>query len=912
MRRTSIRTHMLLLVLAVSIPLVVIVGFAIYDDMQKNVAHTKASLRILANTMVHNSGSKIADARYVLERLASRPLVVRLDPANCDPILQNLTLLNPSYANAGYTNLQGQVVCTAVPLPGGKPVNHARTEWFQSVLQKKNFNIGRPFLGPMSGKWVSVLSVPIWNARHEMVGVANTPLDLNTFDPNIPSELLPNGSRYGFFSVDGVMVWRNVDPQNSIGTQPDTEAARLIVYGSEREFEAVASDDVTRFITTVPMPDFGMVAWVGIPSTVLYAEAMHQVMIASIILLVMIIFIYLIAIVIARKITVPVAMLESSSRAVRGGDFSVRATICGPSEIAAVAEEFNATLNTHQRNVEQLQIAATAFESHESMIITDANTVILQVNKAFTESTGYTAEEAVGKTPSLLKSGRHNKDFYQEMWSTLIQTGTWRGEVWDKRKNGEIFPKFLIITAVKNLNGVITHYIGQHIDITERKAAEEKIHNLAFYDPLTQLPNRRLLMDRLQHALAACGRSGRLGALLFIDLDNFKTLNDTLGHETGDLLLKQVAQRLTTCVRGGDTVSRLGGDEFVLILENLDDHSIEAATLAENISDKIKNTFNQVFKLGEHEYKCTSSIGVTLFEGYQYPIEELMKQADIAMYQAKKAGRNAVCFYDQKMQDTILARVLLEGELNKAFDQEQFVLHYQVQVDRTSRPVGAEALVRWLHPVRGLIYPDEFIALAEESGLILPMGHFVMANACQQLANWATQPEMMHLTISINVSAKQFHLPIFVEEVLALVEYFGIDPAKLKLEITESMLLDNVDKTIVKMNELKSYGINFSIDDFGTGYSSLQYLKRLPLDQVKIDQSFVRDIATSRNDKVIVKTIIAMAQSMSMEVIAEGVETEEQRLILMEDGCTSFQGYLFGRPVPIEQFEVILKQDYQL
>ena len=912
MRRTSIRTYMLLLVLAVSIPLVIIVGFAIYADMQKNVAHTKASLRILANTMVHNSGSKIADARYVLERLASRPLVVRLDPANCDPILQNLTLLNPSYANAGYTNLQGQVVCTAVPLPGGKPVNHARTEWFQSVLQKKNFNIGRPFLGPMSGKWVSVLSVPIWNARHEMVGVANTPLDLNTFDPNIPSELLPNGSRYGFFSVDGVMVWRNVDPQNSIGTQPDTEAARLIVYGSEREFEAVASDDVTRFITTVPMPDFGMVAWVGIPSTVLYAEAMHQVMIASIILLVMIIFIYLIAIVIARKITVPVAMLESSSRAVRGGDFSVRATICGPSEIAAVAEEFNATLNTHQRNVEQLQIAATAFESHESMIITDANTVILQVNKAFTESTGYTAEEAVGKTPSLLKSGRHNKDFYQEMWSTLIQTGTWRGEVWDKRKNGEIFPKFLIITAVKNLNGVITHYIGQHIDITERKAAEEKIHNLAFYDPLTQLPNRRLLMDRLQHALAACGRSGRLGALLFIDLDNFKTLNDTLGHETGDLLLKQVAQRLTTCVRGGDTVSRLGGDEFVLILENLGDHSIEAATLAENISDKIKNTLNQVFKLGEHEYKCTSSIGVTLFEGYQYPIEELMKQADIAMYQAKKAGRNAVCFYDQKMQDTILARVLLEGELNKAFDQEQFVLHYQVQVDRTSRPVGAEALVRWLHPVRGLIYPDEFIALAEESGLILPMGHFVMANACQQLANWATQPEMMHLTISINVSAKQFHLPIFVEEVLALVEYFGIDPAKLKLEITESMLLDNVDKTIVKMNELKSYGINFSIDDFGTGYSSLQYLKRLPLDQVKIDQSFVRDIATSRNDKVIVKTIIAMAQSMSMEVIAEGVETEEQRLILMEDGCTSFQGYLFGRPVPIEQFEAMLKQDYQL
>lgn len=902
---------MLLLVLAVSIPLVIIVGFAIFVDMQKNIAHTKASLRILANTMVRNSGSKISDARYVLERLASRPLVVRLDPNNCDPVLQNLKLLNPGYANAGYTNLEGQVVCTAVPRPGGKPVNHARTEWFQAVLQKKSFNIGRPFLGPLTGKWVSVLSVPIWNVRREMVGVANTPLELSTFDPNIPAQLLPNGSRYGFFSVDGVMVWRNVDPQHSIGTQPDTEAARQIVYGSEREFEAVASDDVTRFITTVPMPDLGMVAWVGIPTTALYAEARQQVLTASIILLVMIIFIYLIAIVIARRITVPVAMLESASREVRGGNFSVRVAVCGPSEIAAVAEEFNATLNTQQHNVEQLQIAATAFESHESMIITDANTVILQVNKTFTESTGYTAEEAVGKTPRLLKSGRHSKEFYQAMWSTLLQTGTWRGEVWDKRKNGEIFPKLLIITAVKNSNGFITHYVGQHIDITERKAAEEKIHNLAFYDPLTQLPNRRLLMDRLQHALAASARSGRMGALLFIDLDNFKTLNDTLGHETGDLLLKQVAHRLAICVRGGDTVSRLGGDEFVLILENMNDQSIDAASHAENISDKIKNSLNQIFKLGEHEYKCTSSIGVTLFEGYKYPIEELMKQADIAMYQAKKAGRNAVCFYDQKMQDTILARVLMEGELHKAFDQEQFVLHYQVQVDRTSRPVGVEALVRWLHPVRGLIYPDEFISLAEECGLILPMGHFVMVKACRQLASWATQAEMMHLTMSINVSAKQFHLPIFVEEVLALVEYFGIDPAKLKLEITESMLLDNVDKTIIKINELKSCGINFSIDDFGTGYSSLQYLKRLPLDQVKIDQSFVREITTNRNDKVIVKTIIAMAQNMSMEVIAEGVETEEQRLILVEDGCTLFQGYLFGRPMPIEQLEALLKQEYR-
>lgn len=900
----------MLLVLAVSVPLLAIVGLAIYSDMQQNIAHTKASLRILANTMVSNTGSKIADARQVLERIAIRPLVIRRDPKNCDPILQNLKFFNPGYANAGYSNLDGLVVCTAVPRPEGKPVNLADTPWFKNVVRKKSFNIGQPFLGPLTGKWVSVLSVPVWNEHHEMVGVTSTPLDLNSFDPNIPGQLLPDGSRYGFFSEDGIMIWRNVDPQNSIGTQPDSEAARQIVHGREREFEGATSDGVIRYITTVPMPDIGMVAWIGVPVSSLYAEAKQRALSVSITVVAMIILLYLMALAIARRITKPVADLESAARAVRGGDLRVRAAVGGPSDIAAVAEEFNAMINAQQLSVEQLRIAATAFESQESLIITDANTVILRVNKAFTESTGYTAEEAIGQTPRMLKSGRQGRDFYRLMWETIKRTGTWRGEIWDRRKNGEVYPKWLTITAVKDANDVVTHYVGSHIDITERKAAEEKINNLAFYDPLTQLPNRRLLMDRLQHALASSARGGTKGALLFIDLDNFKSLNDTLGHEVGDQLLQQVAQRLTACVRGGDTVARLGGDEFVLVLENLNEQTFEAAAQVESIGEKIKIALNQNFKLGIHEYKCTSSIGVTVFNGYQAPIEELMKQADIAMYQAKKSGRNAVCFYDQQMQDNIFARVLLESELHKAFEQQQFLLHYQVQVDRSSRPLGVEALVRWQHPTRGLIPPDEFITLAEESGLILPLGHWVLTTACQQLAAWSLQPETAHLTVSVNVSAKQLHLPIFVEEVLALVDFFGIDPAKLKLEITESMLLDNVDDIITKMNMLKARGINFSLDDFGTGYSSLQYLKRLPLDQVKIDRSFVRDIATDSSDNAIVRTIIAMAQSLSLEVIAEGVETEEQRFLLMSNGCTRYQGYLFDRPVPIEQFEASLKEGY--
>ncbi|MBI5438451.1 MAG: EAL domain-containing protein [Nitrosomonadales bacterium] len=448
---------------------------------------------------------------------------------------------------------------------------------------------------------------------------------------------------------------------------------------------------------------------------------------------------------------------------------------------------------------------------------------------------------------------------------------------------------------------------GFNLHITQRKRAEEEIKNLAFYDPLTQLPNRRLLMDRLKQALASSARSGREGALLFIDLDNFKALNDTLGHDVGDLLLQQVAQRLESCVREGDTVARLGGDEFVVMLEDLSEDDLESAAQAETVGDKILSTLNQPYQFATHEHRSTPSIGVTLFSDHAQNQDELLKQADIAMYQAKKAGRNSLRFFDPQMQETITVRASLESDLRRAVaEQKEFQLFYQVQVDSSGGPVGAEALLRWQHPERGMVSPAEFIPLAEETGLILPLGHWVMATACRQLAAWVAQPETAHLTLAVNVSVKQFHLPTFVEEVLTLIGHFKIDPAKLELEITESMLLGNVDDIIAKMTTLKARGISFSMDDFGTGYSSLQYLKRLPLDQLKIDQSFVCDIATDDSDKAIVRTIIAMAQSLNLNVIAEGVETEEQRQLLLNKGCAIYQGYLFGRPVPIEQFEALL------
>ncbi|MHB1115858.1 bifunctional diguanylate cyclase/phosphodiesterase [Sideroxydans sp.] len=555
---------------------------------------------------------------------------------------------------------------------------------------------------------------------------------------------------------------------------------------------------------------------------------------------------------------------------------------------------------------QQLRIAATAFESQAGIIVTDPAGNILRVNQAFTRITGYSADDAVGKNPSLLQSGRHDRKFYEDMWGSIERKGGWEGEIWNRRKNGEAYPEHLSITSVKDAKGHTVNFVATLMDITASKSAEEEIKSLAFFDPLTQLPNRRLLQDRLQRALTASGRSGRGGAVLFIDLDNFKTLNDTLGHDIGDLLLAQVAGRLSTCVREGDTVARLGGDEFVVMLEDLSENLLEAAEQARNVGTKILGALNMQYMLGEYAYISTPSIGATLFDR-NLSIDDLLKQADIAMYQAKKAGRNTLRFFDPQMQESINTHAALDAELRNAIENAEFQLHFQVQVDDTGHPFGAEALIRWDSPGRGLTMPGTFIPHAEETGLILPIGQWVLETACKQLKAWAQDEMMCRLVLAVNVSAKQFHQTDFVAQVRSAVEDNGIDPGLLKLELTESMLLGDIEETIATMNALNVIGVRLSLDDFGTGYSSLQYLKRLPLNQLKIDQSFVRDITSDISDRTIVSTIVLMAQSLNLDVIAEGVETEAQRVLLEKSGCKQFQGYLFGRPVPIGKFQSLLQ-----
>jgi diguanylate cyclase (GGDEF)-like protein/PAS domain S-box-containing protein len=565
-------------------------------------------------------------------------------------------------------------------------------------------------------------------------------------------------------------------------------------------------------------------------------------------------------------------------------------------------------ITDRKKTEREIGIAATIFDSQQCMLVSDANELILRVNSAFTRITGYSQEEVVGLNPSLLKSGKHDASFYDAMWKSINNKGMWEGEIWNRRKGGEIYPEYLNITAVKDSNGLVTNFVATFTDISLIKAAEIEIRNLAFYDPLTNLPNRRLLSDRLKQAISSSNRNGKAAALLFLDLDNFKALNDTLGHDIGDLLLEQVAERLKSCVRERDTVARLGGDEFVIMLEELSEHAIEAAEKTEFIANKIMTTLNEPYQLAQHPYNNTPSIGIVLFNGKKpQSHEDLLKQADIAMYQAKKAGRNGICFFDPKMQENITARVLLESDLRNAIADKQFCLYYQMQIDQYGKINGAEVLLRWQHPKRGLLMPIDFISLAEETRLILPIGEWVIDTACRLIKAWQANETTKHLILSINVSAKQFQQADFVAKIETALQTHTIEPGRLKLELTESILLSDVEDTITKMTALNSIGICFSLDDFGTGYSSLQYLKRLPLHQLKIDQSFVRDIAIDTSDQAIVRTIIAMAQTLNLTVIAEGVETVEQRRFLIDNGCTHFQGYLFGKPVPLEQFEIQLR-----
>jgi diguanylate cyclase (GGDEF)-like protein/PAS domain S-box-containing protein len=555
---------------------------------------------------------------------------------------------------------------------------------------------------------------------------------------------------------------------------------------------------------------------------------------------------------------------------------------------------------------DQLRLAETIFEQTQPVLVTDARAHIQQANKAFCDLMGYGIEEMLGQTPRMFRSDHHDQAFYDQMVATIKASGHWEGEVWDRRKSGEVFPKWMNITAVTTDSGEVVQMVACYTDLSTRHQAQQKIRQLAFYDVLTGLPNRALLYDRLRQAQEQAGRQHHWGGLILLDWDDFKSMNDTQGHPQGDALLKQIGQRISACVPDGAIVARLGGDEFAVLISVPEEQQTLVASRLESLAVRIQQSLDAPYSIDGTQYQGTASQGMVLFSGSAPDTDVLFKQAELAMYQAKRAGRGQQHFFDAALEAQIAERVQLEHALRAGITRDELTLHFQPQVALHSRGyqiIGAEVLVRWQHPEHGLLPPGLFIPLAEETGLIESLGLWVLRGACRQLSQWGAHSPFSDLTLAVNVSASQFLKPGFADQVIALLQEYGVAPERLKLELTESLLVKDTENVVAVMDTLQSQGIQFSLDDFGTGYSSLQYLKRLPLQQLKIDQSFVRDIGSDTSDINIAQAIVALANGLGLLVIAEGVETQEQQMALEALGCKVYQGYRFSRPLPLADFE---------
>lgn len=566
-------------------------------------------------------------------------------------------------------------------------------------------------------------------------------------------------------------------------------------------------------------------------------------------------------------------------------------------------------VSARQEAEQQQRIAATAFETQDGILISDRHNRIIRVNQAFQKLSGYSEAEVIGQTPSILQSGKHDASFYQQMFEDLMSKGTWEGEVWNRRKDGDVYPEWLSISTVHDHNGEISHYVATFKDISERKASERQIRQLHYYDSLTRLANRTLLLEEMAFLLQDKGLRNKQSAVLFIDLDHFKDVNDVWGHNIGDQLLQQVATRLVDSTRSKDVVARFGGDEFLVLLEPTDTslNADRAIYRASHVADKLLKVLTRAFSLNGVDYQIAASIGIAVFDEYCQEPLDIIKKAELAMYEAKAAGRSRHCFYEAGMQERVLERVQLETDLRHALDNEELQLHFQPQWDAERRMVGAEALLRWQHPERGMVSPAAFIPLAEETRLILPIGEWVLRSACQWLSNWRQQNQMPGFIMSVNVSAAQFSQENFVEQVETILQHYNAPAEALQLELTESMLAHDQQDIISKMSALKALGVLISLDDFGTGYSSLSYLHRLPIDQLKIDQSFVANIERGEKNASLAESIISLGHNLGMEVIAEGVETMAQFDWLAAQGCDLFQGFGLGKPMTMDA----LLQQYQ-
>ena len=911
MIRTSLNFRLWLTIAIAVLPVLLFVFFDFHERREQAVAETRAEIALRLADANREAQAAHRAVALVLRIMARSNDLQALDSAQCSGIAGRLLESLDGFANIGAALPDGEIFCSGRPMSA--PVTVIDRAWFRTSLDSDEISPGEFVIGRVSGTPGMAFGYPLRAADGTLRAVIFATITVAWFDRLIEGFRLPEGWEASVISNSGLVLAHQPEraPEGWRAHKvPATTLARMAaVVRDEGGIAELAGIDGVQRLYGIGVPDFapgsGFFA-IGAPLERSLEAAgqrllMYLALVAAIALasaLIARLYIYRLIEVWATRVRGAIAEIAAGRRDARIGQAT------GVAELDALSEGIDQmALEIGKREGELQRLSMVIEQSPESIVITDTAGCILYVNEAFQRITGYARDEVLGRNPRILNGGLTPRATYEQMWATLLAGEVWRGEFHNVRKDGSAYLELATIAPIKDAGGTVTHYVAVKEDITQRKQSEALLHRLAYFDALTGLPNRALLHDRIAQAIRSGVRRESFGMLMLVDIDRFRQLNDTLGHAAGDRLLCEVAARLRASVREEDTVARHGDDDFAVLVERIGETEADALSHAEYVARKLQRTLQQPYVLGGTEgdrHFATLSFGISLFHDGVSSLESLLKQAEVALYRAKQDGRDIVRFFNPEMQAVVDAHARLEARMHEALEANAFRLFFQPQVNRRGVVIGAEALLRWPLDGGAMVSPAEFIPLAEDTGHIVRLGSWVLRSACAQLARWQMNETTRHLKIAVNVSARQFHQPDFVASVKDTVRAAGVDPCRLELELTESAILSDMDETIRRMNELRALGIRFALDDFGTGYSSLSYLKRLPLDQLKIDQSFVRDMAEDEGSEAIVLAILSLSHALGLEVVAEGVEMPEQRDFLRHHGCDCFQGYLFGKPLPME------------
>jgi len=911
MIRTSLNFRLWLTIAIAVLPVLLFVFFDFHERREQAVAETRAEIALRLADANREAQAAHRAVALVLRIMARSNDLQALDSAQCSGIAGRLLESLDGFANIGAALPDGEIFCSGRPMSA--PVTVIDRAWFRTSLDSDEISPGEFVIGRVSGTPGMAFGYPLRAADGTLRAVIFATITVAWFDRLIEGFRLPEGWEASVISNSGLVLAHQPEraPEGWRAHKvPATTLARMAAgVRDEGGIAELAGIDGVQRLYGIGVPDFapgsGFFA-IGAPLERSLEAAgqrllMHLALVAAIALasaLIARFYIYRLIEVWATRVRGAIAEIAAGRRDARIGQAT------GVAELDALSEGIDQmALEIGKREGELQRLSMVIEQSPESIVITDTAGCILYVNEAFQRITGYARDEVLGRNPRILNGGLTPRATYEQMWATLLAGEVWRGEFHNVRKDGSAYLELATIAPIKDAGGTVTHYVAVKEDITQRKQSEALLHRLAYFDALTGLPNRALLHDRIAQAIRSGVRRESFGMLMLVDIDRFRQLNDTLGHAAGDRLLCEVAARLRASVREEDTVARHGDDDFAVLVERIGETEADALSHAEHVARKLQRALQQPYVLGGTEgdrHFATLSFGISLFHDGVSSLESLLKQAEVALYRAKQDGRDIVRFFNPEMQAVVDAHARLEARMHEALEANAFRLFFQPQVNRRGVVIGAEALLRWPLDGGAMVSPAEFIPLAEDTGHIVRLGSWVLRSACAQLARWQMNETTRHLKIAVNVSARQFHQPDFVASVKDTVRAAGVDPCRLELELTESAILSDMDETIRRMNELRALGIRFALDDFGTGYSSLSYLKRLPLDQLKIDQSFVRDMAEDEGSEAIVLAILSLSHALGLEVVAEGVEMPEQRDFLRHHGCDCFQGYLFGKPLPME------------